>query len=859
MSARGRLPEPAAVILASMKIPLGLAVSLALGAATAPALAQVAPTTAPLRVEDATPSLDELLIEVVDASGGEPVPRAEVWVVRGGMELSNLDQIRGAPWARGAERWLHEHGVRHEADEAGLLTVRGSSGLAVVGARREGLFGMSRRFPTETGPLRIELLEDRAATIRVVDETGRPRAGVRVEVATSGFDTDRIAFAGETRAPDGTLEIPNVAWLVADHLSQQDAFSRSPLYARLGFPSHSGPHVEIQREPGATEELVLPLVPTATLHVELKDWEGEPYADDAEVYLAVEPGLYSLQPDMLRGPFPSHGGAAVVTPIEPGIQIHVFAQSERNAYERVELSRPAPEAPGDVTVVEVTMPPRLPVLKLRANDQDGDPLGDRFFRVSLTDASGPTLRGVGWSLSDERGLLTLPMPLRASDLDGDRVDLLLEAFESTWDAGQAEPDVALRVRFDVTAELELDDVALGDVTLQPLDTALVVTGRLVDDTGAPVLDHVLDASALDGPEPWSSSVRTGDDGSFEIHGPRWDVPFRLTASRGHGGGTRTIRIEREVHVGDHDVELVLERTGEVRGRILLAPEVTVVWDFVHFVQDGVGRLPTGGEDGHFVFENLAPGTGAIGVGGMDPQTALAFFPVRIEPGQVIDLGDIDLRERLFRQHLTIRDEDGHPVEHGVATFFQPGTKRAIDGGRVRDGVVETSTRLRVVDVVVAAPGKIATLHQRLSVHAEIVMRRSLAVRLVLADDLDPPAHPVEFVPILEYAGETEDPLAGYDYDRPRHPEERFVGRDRSIDLFVDRPGPYRIGWALVEDYWPHRSSRGMIGAPGRFTILGSVERQRFVVPLTATELESGLRTLREDRGIAPEGWEPDDG
>lgn len=305
-------------------------------------------------------------------------------------------------------------------------------------------------------------------------------------------------------------------------------------------------------------------------------------------------------------------------------------------------------------------------------------------------------------------------------------------------AATADAEGAFRI--EGLKRTELDVLAVGErasseplrvdlrasPTAEDLELRLVVDGRIagrvVDGRGRPVAEVTVSAAA----DIWAqgldsaASLRgrasdlTDGGGNFALEGLP-EGRYRLRASRSAGAFVHHFRPGVAARTGDEDVELVLEREGGLRGRVVFAgggsPQRFSV------AVGGPPGVPFASPDGGFELPEVPPGEYTVRVHG-DAFADVDLEGVEVQAEQVTDLGSIEVQPGRTIAGRVV-DGRGEPVaeasvmvakrligdgsraatELGAAAAQQMGLRRTISGpdGRFRIGGIDDQSQIAVAE------------------------------------------------------------------------------------------------------------------------------------------------------------------
>lgn len=425
--------------------------------------------------------------------------------------------------------------------------------------------GSSIPSPAESRAPAPEAVDSRV-TVLVVDAGGAPCGGVPVELTMTvpGFG-DGVTIGRSESGEDGRARIELVE--LDERRKQLDAMELTPRFRlEADIPSSTPVTQALPGWPEPGDEHVLRLPPLGSVVVEVVDSSGELYVGEGTA------GLWWISAAELRAdPDASYerygrfmpdleGGRARFDSVGTGLLLRVIAAADGHELS-VDSELAGPTAAGETRVLQVSLGPPSPRLRLRVLQPDGTPLASR------------SLESYTWI---ERGLAPGPYGNRPNpshsrlETDGSgHIEI------DGYGAGQVDFDRRLQVwigdRYDplerhhasvyLPRELRSGEVhELGEITLQP--PHLLLEGRVLDAEGAPVREGTLrftegyeTAKGLAWQNLGDGRVRLDPDGSFSLVSIR--RPFALGVHL-HVADRGSLDVE-ELPIGQRGVELRLVR------------------------------------------------------------------------------------------------------------------------------------------------------------------------------------------------------------------------------------------------------------------------------------------------------------
>ncbi len=555
-------------------------------------------------------------------------------------------------------------------------------------------------------------------TIQVVDPRGDPVADVPVRVSSTRLGggghsrQERTNEGGEVVVPDLFTALPTLAsgYVLKVRLEaalpspiewQGDPASLPNAPVRFTLPDTGSLRVDVQGLAAKEEAwvLVVPLVP-----------------DEAN------PG--SVRRGQ-RSPVRTIEGVAWVPHVALGMQLAIEVDPDA-ATIGAKRTLQGPGATGEIVECTFELERTSPLLVGRLLRPDGSPLARSMVEG---EASFATRDGI------EAGRLIV----RTDDTGAFSAHVETEQPASKFEHLRLGFDErpTLFVELDVRWPTTDEPLDLGEVTLAP--APLLARGTVVDAEGKPVYWA---AVRVERKVPWNNAegfdwhtanefmCQSARDGSFEMLGTQ-DLlaggEFRVFATRSTYLDARPVPL----HAGAEDIELVLEKEGEVGGSLLLDEGVRPEWLRVTVRPEGgstrfsftgdPGWLPNAVvlSDSRFSIQNLPPGLATVTVTINGQDTVLrAIEDVRVESGRVSTderLNPIDLRGKLRRVNVDVTDSSGQPIGVGHVAFH-------VSDDEVRH-------------VLLDASGRATILTHRTSLEVEPFAPGFLTLRTVAVDHL----------------------------------------------------------------------------------------------------------------------------
>jgi len=688
------------------------------------------------------PGEETLLVEVITDEDDSPVPGCVVYAV----DTSEVDESAAQRLLAGSQDLLgvlRSLARSYRADEEGFARIRKPKGPLILAGEAPGLFHFAM-FPTAPGMARLTLrLEAEVAVqVLVLDEAGRPRAGVPVVVrAAQAFFSMPVTH--EVTASDGLATLRNFTAIAQ--------FSDSMDYdyeVAVAAPLPEAVMAPLDLEVLSPEPIVLRLPATGSAVVEVLDLEGRPAADGTTVTLAEPEGENESQP-RIEG-MPQAGQASAVTvrgrasfPVV-GLGLQLRASARLEGYpSAVTVEAAGPVRPGEEVRLRL-QPERGPTwLTARLLDPQGQPLAEQQIQILLVSTAAGD-RDVDYSTArtDRDGRFRYGMDPPSVD-PGVRRTLKIA---SLGEGGRPfQITAAPRAELELAREYAPGVHDLGDIRLVP--PPLLATGIVLAPDGRPVAGARVVFQVLKRGTPeegwwssdWESSAESDESGAFRLYGAPEDPenrPVRLEARKegyrpGHAGFVP----------GQEGLTIRLDGAGRLRGSVLLdqglePSDLKVL--FVEEREEGGSRSRYANWDkNEFYWDSLEPGTGRVDIradGSDEPIHSVPDIQVIVgQENQDTRLQDIDLRGRLRHIRLEFVDERGRRVDQVVLTSLDP-ERRFWE--YEWDGEMDLLVVEDLPPLLVSAEGYMSERLQDVREDRKVVLRQGAALEFLLDN---PPA------------------------------------------------------------------------------------------------------------------------
>lgn len=536
---------------------------------------------------------------------------------------------------------------------------------------------------------RIDVVEDRALSVRVSDEGGIPCPGAIVVVRDSSCTE---LWRGATDA------LGQTHWRHASFLIERDAGPGACTVQLEGVDA--APVVHVLRRPFLDpRELPITRTSRASVRVTVTDPAGK--VVDVPLAVTLRARAASACSGFVRRS--TEHGVVLFESVSPGLELEVDVDGAEH-FESAQVTARGPAAAGETRELTIACGRRLPSYRARLVDKQEKPLADlsgTAWLEFLASGQERSLAACKPFVADPDGRIEFVVPHAPSGADVRSLLIVVKNEYGDWCTAVRVPLAA------APGEAETD---LGQRVLEEMPT--LAAGYVLSDREWPVPGAIVEVSASDDPaldpEEFHADRRfdaVADQlGRFRLRGLVAGRRIALTAS-----APEHVRPHRaEYALGERKIGLKLTRCASIRGALLLPPGIS--HERVHVWIDGEDEtIPAAIEPNlSWHCSSLAPGRVSlrVTVDGLD-ETAFAVPVVQLQPGLATldESTSLDLRTHLVRYVLRVLDANGHPVPAGTVTVSEPREEgartRSVD---IENGVAEILALRPRLDVEIAASG-----------------------------------------------------------------------------------------------------------------------------------------------------------
>lgn len=481
-----------------------------------------------------------------------------------------------------------------------------------VRAQAADLIGGPRviRVMERSAPVVIKLREGAHILVTVIDATRAPVANATVRaIGTDSLTTTDATGQARVTAHPGWVAI--------------EATGRDYAPRRVSVTSASS---------GTTARITIVLHKGFELSGHVVDQDRKPIPN-ARIYARQESGMLTFDDDETEAAVTDEKGAFTIPSL---VGMHTIIAIDD---EHAPTMTPSFDIDRAITDLEIVMKVGA-VYAGNVVDPDGRPAGKAWVYVDTMGSLGQRRFSTTSDASGAFEIRGLPRTMAmayASSNDGVSDEAIVQLTEQPELRGQ-------------TLALKRSGVSTG-----------VIAGVVVDDTGAPVADVLVNVAArrrspaaamsssgVDNSTATSTSTSEGGEfsipdlpaGEYGIWPGEFDRPPLPAEAAQFVAGQDASSFMTTVTTGDKAVRLVIPRAGGISGKVTFADTGDAVDDFTLDVQprgDRDGAVP--GEHGTFEVRDLRPGTYALRISGRGFLDANKI-DVRVDAGKSTEVGTI---------------------------------------------------------------------------------------------------------------------------------------------------------------------------------------------------------------------------
>lgn len=658
---------------------------------------------------------------VCDKDSGKPIPNALVQVFDAEAFPYNADSMYGPmePVDYG-ELWtlLGGRHRRFRTDDSGCTRIPCAVANILVIALDAAHWGARYFEPREEMALELRVGIRQSVDIHVVHGDGTPAPGHAVlALPAKGAGVSLPPWYSDE---NGRVHVDNLQLLqhCLDRLDVEFCLPTMPDCAHVTIGALPPPHAALR--------LIVP--DSAPMRIRITGIDALPVTTHAalRVRLRVQDEAQQLATGIT---IHVRDGVALTPPLPLGAKVLVRILSVREEVEDCEIVVDGPSR-GDVThEVAIPLPPVQPLFKVRLLDDAGHPKCATEVQIRSTGWRHVAAHFAGVTNADGvlRGLIH-----RRKDNYQPAPEEIAEGHRLTIFTTEDGSGSCLFAEFPLPAEFARGVNDLGTVTLHP--APLLVAGIVVDDSGRPLRNTVVSATAFDWHEVGTAIddaplvALSCADGSFSFRSMTRRKEVRVACT----GEMLFPMPPREVPVGSTGVTLTSVRGGQLAGRVLLPPgipghtmrvrvishstasELLDCFGFrdsleesekASFTWNSVPRIAALDDEGRFRTELMPPGPATAYV---EEQTAVCapfatIQSIEVLPGGITRdprLDPMDLSQRAVLA-LQVLNERGEPAPWPVVHCHDD----PHNGGHLGDahGNVAIMVRRLPQEVVVSAP------------------------------------------------------------------------------------------------------------------------------------------------------------
>lgn len=642
----------------------------------------------------ADPAFGEIRIQVVDAKYKRPVHGATVWVINN--KLSEGSSMMGTlALAKGVRPLLNQISERGTTNQNGIVVLPFFGGSLKIAALHGDSFVFTTRKLHEEDPIVVQLRPALNVPVKVVDPSGDPVAGVPVSLRLAFGNDRRIDLLHTYTNEEGLAVLENVGLFKEEGDLQEALFVGLPLplvkpvEAQIPIPDDKEERLH-HAWPENAEPLLLTMPDTGPVEVQLLDVDGQPFHGEAPVFLFLQESLGDnsnqfepMRNQVVHAAVTAKNGYAIFPWVQTGKTL--VAESSFGGDMQPSLARgPSPIAADKPAELVLRQSPGNAMVRGRLLLEEDKPLpGQRLqAMVRMDSAKRLNTRGVTVVI-DPDGNFNFSAP---SLQGGDGVTCTL-VFEVTHQGRM------LMASSNLPLPLSRGSFDCGDMMLE--EPPLLVSGRIIHpDQGSVIgMNIQVEMQFMRGQDRrWRNDstlcTATQLDGQFRIHGLVMDARYRLKINP-----NGALPVSEEFQPGTKDLQVILEPSGSLKGRILVddfmqAKDVRVIARFAdslaHTTEDSHTQDRRNvGRDGSFTLRRIpmAPVELEFQLRESDERILTLSGIAPNQSGEIhSSLDPVDLRGLVHARKLYVTDRNGQPVNRFTVRWMN-GKKEASAEGR----------------------------------------------------------------------------------------------------------------------------------------------------------------------------------
>ncbi|MGB0953208.1 MAG: sigma-70 family RNA polymerase sigma factor [Planctomycetota bacterium] len=600
----------------------------------------------------------QLTFHVLDAVSLEPAPDAEVWYFDHATDPDEEWRYVDQRDYLDVEQLVQRFGKPANLESDASLNVSFPEGYAMIIARRGDTFAYKFHHPSfyHDGEEHELLLKPvRTQEVRVVDQNGHPLAGIEVHfcpepASDAAHAREKVITDASGLATFRHLELV----LREDHPDWKNTVA-------VPIPGVEPAYVERTASQFGDETIEFVVPPTGEVHVTCVNGDGSFVPDGTPVFFngrdgsgGSYPNAYLRKNALIRY---TRNGLVVMPRVGVGKTVIAYIQVRgANSYRGKGIL--GPEYENDVVEAELILGPAPETLTMKVVDAEGLPPSSGFYTLFVEAVSEQGEQGgLGHSMFlGEEGLLEFTLPEELHP-EAHLLRMLLHSQE-------AEP---MGTSSFALIELDIEEETPSEVLEIRFGEEVIVGGILQDDNGDPIVatrmilrvhDKRVEANQA-GSLISYQHVRTDSAGRFQFRGPApsefLDYSLHLPSPGFNDNWGEDPAVE--FHIGQSDLRVIMERTTDLKGRLLVSnPEILPMIEIRGVVEEGEGRrsflkVPIEVPNGRFTKEGVSLASTEFQLIARDGGRVLEKITIAAEKA-----GDFtwDLRESLFLHHLTLQ-------------------------------------------------------------------------------------------------------------------------------------------------------------------------------------------------------------